>query len=795
MDFIYHAPTGSKAAVSGPSATRAPDGNRNRFGGFLAGCLIVAAGVAAYANSFSGAFVLDDVGSIGANPSIHQLTALSRILSPPRDGETVSGRPVLNLSLAISYATGGDKQTWDYHATNLAIHLLNALLVWAILRRTFQLPVLRPQMGDAGAILAWSIALLWTVHPLQTESVTYIVQRAESLASLFYLTSLYGVLRGSQSNRPALWYLVAVVSCWLGVATKEIVMTAPVVVLLYDRTFLSGSFCEALRRRWGVYAGLMASWLLLAILVGSTGLLTRRKEMGTPDVWSYALSQPGVILYYLRLSLWPHPLCLEYGWPVARTLGSILPATLAVGSLATATIWGLCRGRKWGFLGAWVFLLLAPTSSVVPLRQLIFEHRMYLALAGIIASVVIGVYLAGRSLCRRSGLTANAGILLGVMATTLVAVAFGLLTARRNDAYGSELSIWQDTLRKSPHCALVHYNVGACLSRLRRWPEAMEYYQDALQIDPRFVPAHNNLGQILANNGHWREALDHYRVAIEIDPDDYFVHNNMAMALARSGRPDEAVDHHQIAARLRPDDPLVRKNWGDTMVRLNRPAEAVQHYRDALRIAPRFVDALGSLAAALAGCGRVSEAAQCLQEVLRFRPESAQTCSDLGDLLVSAKRYSEANDYYRQALRLRPGFGEVCWKLSRSLAHMGDRREALEYGQQAVRMMRDQPEAARTVAWLLATNEPTEKGDRNQAVELAERACKLTERRDAECLDTLAIAYAAVGRFEDATSTAEEAYRLARSVGQKSLAEEIRARQLLYRERKPYRGSATTPVP
>ena len=201
------------------------------------------------------------------------------MLCPPSHGETVSGRPVLNLSLALNYAVSGC-DVRGYHVTNLAIHLAAALLLFGIVRRT--LPRFRGCGGgqqlarlQLATPLALAIALLWAVHPLQTESVTYIVQRAESLMGLFYLLTLYCFLRGAGSARAIFWYAGSVLACLLGMATKEVMVSAPLVVLLYDRTFLAGSFREAWRRRWAYYLALAATWLLLAWLVAQTGLLPR----------------------------------------------------------------------------------------------------------------------------------------------------------------------------------------------------------------------------------------------------------------------------------------------------------------------------------------------------------------------------------------------------------------------------------------------------------------------------------------------------------------------------------------
>ncbi len=187
--------------------------------------------LAVYSNSLSGEFVFDDIGAIKDNPTIRNLWPLGPVLSPP-PGTTSGGRPLLNFSFALNYALGG-LNVWGYHAVNLAIHLANALLLFGVLRRSFALPALREKFGGGAVGLSFAIALLWAVHPLQTESVTYIVQRAESLVALFYLLVLFCVIRGAGSARPAGWYAGAIAACLLGMSAKEVMVTAPAVVLLY----------------------------------------------------------------------------------------------------------------------------------------------------------------------------------------------------------------------------------------------------------------------------------------------------------------------------------------------------------------------------------------------------------------------------------------------------------------------------------------------------------------------------------------------------------------------------------
>ncbi len=817
---------------------------RSRWATPLAGGLIVVAATVVYGNSFSGPFVFDDAMSVVDNPTIRQLWPLGQVLSPPRNGETVSGRPLLNLSLALNYALGGTA-VWGYHAANLAIHVLNALLLWGILRRTFALVDGGRKGVDGGrwtvdgagltaspalsfpssaiplpstvhcppsTFLAFAIALLWVVHPLATESVTYMIQRAQSLASLFYLLTLYCVIRGAASRAVPVfapprgawrqkwscllqphWYVAAVLACLLGMATKEIMATAPLVVLIYDRLFLAGTFAQALRRRWGLYLGLAATWGLLAYLVFFTGLLVRRHEFGSPDAWSYARSQPGVILYYLRLCVWPHPLCIEYAWPVAKTWGEILPGTVVLAALMATTVWGLIGGRRGAFLGACFFLMLAPTSSVVPLGGLACEHWMYLPLAVVLTALVLGAHRVGQSLIRRGIVTPAAATIVAGVLTLGISSLLGFLTFQRNVVYLTAVTIWEDAAAKEPWNDRAHNNLGVALAGCGQVDEAIAHFEKALEIKPDFTEAHNNLGLALAGRGRFDEAIAHYQKALKIEPDYADAHNNLGNALASRGQVDVAIAHFKKALEIRPDFEWAHNNLGLALAGRGQVEAAIAHYQKALEIKPDGAEVHNNLGLALAGCGQAEAAIAHYQKALEIKPDYATAHNNLGLALAGRGQVEAAIVHYQKAVEIKPDYGKAHLNLSLALAQNGRIRAAIEHGNQAVRLMPGQPLVSRFVAWLLATHEPAEGGDPPRAVELAEQACVLTGRRDAACLDTLAAAYAAAGQFDKAVETGMEAQRLADAAGQRPQAEAIEMRLELYRDHKPYREPAGKP--
>src|SRR5437762_6886855 len=366
-----------------------PTSSRARI--FVAAALLTAASLAAWANSFRGPFIFDDLPAIVENATIRTL-ALSRALAPPHTGQPANGRPLVNFSFALNWAIAGD-DVRGYHVLNLAIHTLAALALFGVVRRTLRSRPLAAKFGTDATPLAFALAALWMLHPLQTESVTYISQRAESLAGLCLLLTLYGSIRGADSPVPMRWHVLAVVMCLLGLATKEVMYAAPLLVLLHDRTFIVGTFRAQLRRQPCFYTGLATKLLLLRCLVKQAGNRGATAGFGigiTP--WHYLLTQCGALIHYVRLVFWPDPLVLDYGIATTNSLAEVWPQTALLLVLFGATLIALARQPPWGFLGAWFFLLLAPTSSALPLAtQTVAEHRMYLPLAAIIAAIVVEI--------------------------------------------------------------------------------------------------------------------------------------------------------------------------------------------------------------------------------------------------------------------------------------------------------------------------------------------------------------------------------------------------------------------
>jgi Flp pilus assembly protein TadD len=575
----------------------------------------------AYTSSLDGAFVLDDIPAIVENPHIRSLTPLAHALAAP-PGTTVSGRPIVSLTLAVNYALspaapGTAPDVRGYHLLNLTIHVLAGLALFGAARRTFVTAPLADRFGPAATPLAGSIALLWLLHPLQTAAVTYVVQRAESLMGLFLLLTLYCAIRADGGARG--WRIGAVAACALGMGTKEVMVAAPLVVLAWDWLFAArgeGGFGAVWARRRGLYAGLAATWLILAVIVSSgprTGSVGFGFE-GWPW-WRYLATQAGVILYYLRLSIVPSPLVLDYGWPAAPSLADALPELAAVATLLVATIFALARRHAAAFAGALFFLVLAPTSSVLPIAtEVAAEHRMYLPLAAIVSLAVAGAFVAGR----RAAVPRSAGF----FAVAVVAAILGSLTHARNEDYSSEERIWLDTIRKRPSNPRARVNYSVVLLARGHATDAEPHLRAALAVDPDDEDAHLALGAALCSTGRCGEGLTHLQRAAELDPDDPNAVRNLAEAHAAEGQRREAAAYFRRAVELLPEDVFVlnQASW----LLATAPEDDVRDGTAALAMAERAVRLTGgrdpvsldSLAVAYAELGRLEEAREAIRKAL-----------------------------------------------------------------------------------------------------------------------------------------------------------------------------------
>ena len=632
----------------------------------LPACLLLA-GFGAYANSFAAPFLFDDFSNLLQHERLHRLWPVGSLLWGTM-------RPLVDLSLALNYALSGTS-VWSYRVVNVAIHLAAALALFGLVRRTLLSWRLRDRYATSASWLAFAIALLWLVHPLHTQSVTYLIQRAESLMGLWYLLTLYCVARAAESAHGERWQAAAVGSAVLGIGSKEIMVTAPLLVALYDRIFLARSWAEAWHRRRGLYVGLLVAWAVLGLLVVTSGKWVSAsgqwviKSPATP--LQYAATEAGVVLHYLRLALWPHPLVLDYFWPLARHWQAVAIPAYGVGALGLLTLWALRRHPAIGFLGAWFFVILAPTSSFLPTADPALEHRMYLPLAGVITLVVCGVHAGLKRWVPSRGRIGLAGSLL-VLSTTLLMA----LTIRRNATYRSEIAIWQDTVAKRPQNARAYDMLGTLLAQQGRLEEAAAALSRAVRLRPDYAAAHSNFCYVLTEQGKLYQAIAHCTQALRLEPGLEEARYNLGNAWFRRGDLDQAVAQYTELLRRNPGHARTHHNLAVALVKRNRLEEAATHLAEAVRLQPDFAEARANLGYVLTKLGRYEEAVASLKDAVRREPRRSEAQYNLGNAFAALGRFDEAEQAYRDSLALAPDYAKAHNNLGTVLVRQGRLEEA-----------------------------------------------------------------------------------------------------------------------
>ncbi|HVT72201.1 MAG TPA: tetratricopeptide repeat protein [Lacunisphaera sp.] len=742
---------------------------------WLAGGALVLAALAVYANSIRAPFLYDDEPSILDNASLRQLWPLSGPLTPPNEGgPAVSGRPLVNLSLAVNYAISGT-QPWSYHGLNLLFHVVGGLALFGLVRRTLARPGFGARLNELALPTAFATALLWLVHPLQTEAVTFVIQRTESLMGMFFLLTLYGFARASENvgrdrlippeevtdsraragvepdlqgdgatvtdRRYRGWLAFAWLACLAGMFCKEVMVTAPVVVFLYDACCGAGSFGGAWRRRRWFHMALAATWLPLLWLVPGTGMRGGTFALTPGAALDYWLTQFWTVTHYLWLAFWGSPLVLEYGFTKVASVAAILPHIVVVAGLLAATAWALWRRPAAGFCGACFFLVLAPTSLVPGTLQMTVEHRMYVPLAAVIALVAGGLVARfGRG---------------GLVVLLALAVPAGIATFARNALYRDPFALYQDSVAKWPESAIAQANLGQALFRRGDYAAAGERFRTAVRMNPAILSCRFNLALTLDKLGRDGEALAEYREAIRLQPRFFKARIEAGRILNRLGRPGEAVPLLEDAAAMMIHPAEALGLLGQAQSALRHWDKAAACFEQALAERPDDAEALSNLGAALLQLGRAAEALPRLEQAVRLDPGLAPAHFNLGQAQRALGRPDLARASYAEAVRLDPNHADAQLNLGVALATSDELDAAREHLEAAVRLAPGAAEAHVNLGNVLL-----EQGQLDAAARRYEAALRLRPDYFLAQLN-LATTLARLGRWAEARAHAADAVRLA----------------------------------
>jgi Tfp pilus assembly protein PilF len=617
--------------------------------------LIAALGLLAYCNTFYSPFLFDGRSEIIDNPVIKDLKNFTS------DGKGYDYNPrrfIGYLSFALNYNIGG-LDVFGYHIVNLLIHIGTALLVYFLVLLTFRTPSMR-QSADSSpptpVLIALFSALLFVSHPLQTQAVTYVIQRFASLATFFYLLSLVIYIKGRLaiekhgdtegrlvSRTSQLSYLVSLISAVCAMKTKEIAFTLPLVIVLYEFIFFKSPAKKRL---------LLLLPVVLTLMIVPISILHSDKSLGemlsdvsemtkvqTPmSRWEYLVTEMRVVVTYMRLIFLPVNQNLDYDYPVYHSLftPSVFISFFFLLSVIGLGVYLLLRGMKntppspaahyrlIGFGILWFFITLSVESSIIPIEDVIFEHRLYLPLVGVFTGITTGVLIGAKRLRIEK-----------IVIPTLVLMTLVLsgVTYARNTLWKDERSLWQDIVEKSPNKARPHNNLGTVYVSQGQWDRAIAEYQAALRLKPDFVLAHYNLGTAYASQGQLDRAIAEYQTAFRLKPDYAEAHYNLGNAYTSQGQLDRAIAEYQAALRLKPDYAEAHNNLGAAYASQGQLDRAVAEFQARLRLKPDSAKAHYNLGAAYASQGQRDRAIAEFQTALRLKPDFYEARQRLDDVV------------------------------------------------------------------------------------------------------------------------------------------------------------------
>lgn len=612
--------------------------SRQRRLGRLALLLLV---LLCYGSAWRAPFVFDDVPNLLENDALAKGRWSALLSGGTGDaGDTLSGRPVSALSFWFNRLLSGS-EPGGYRMANVFLHSVGALLLFGLVRR-LAARARHPGVRDHAIEVGWGVAALWALHPLQTSAVTYIIQRVEILSALGVLACVYAFVRGLEATEPRRWWILSILAAWVGIGAKETAVVAPLAVLLVDRANNAEGWGALLRHRAGLYGGLAAGWLLLAalgILSGGRGG-TAGFDSGVSPL-QYLLTQAEAIVRYVRLIVWPHPLVFDYGTSLVSGFGAVWWQFTVVGLTVCLVFFGLWRGRLAALVAAWFFLLLAPSSSIVPVAsQTVAEHRLYLALA---APIFAAIVLAWRFLGRRSW-----WIVLPVLGL------LGAVTVARNADYRSARSLWADTVAKRPDNTRARINLALALLADGQSSQALAQLGRAVQLDPRSADAQFNLGVVNARQGRMEEAAAAYAQAVDLRPGFAAAHLEFSILNLELGAVALALKHARQAAQYAPNSAAAAYQLGNALLAAGLSAEARLSFERTVTLAPSHADALVNLGNLMAEAGGFDQAIAHYEHALQADSTLLAAHRNAGAIHAHLGRWEKAIMHYEAAVRLAP---------------------------------------------------------------------------------------------------------------------------------------------
>jgi protein O-mannosyl-transferase len=666
-------------------------------------CLLISVvGLLAYSNTFESSFHFDDQTSVLHNAAIRNLSDFKSVFyySPSRF--------LTYLTFALNYRLGG-QAVLGYHVANLAMHLLASMMVWALARQVLRTPALKDS-GSAGALslLPLFAGLVFVAHPVQTQAVTYIVQRAASLATFFFLVSLYcyGEGRRRQVANSNAWatvgfYAGAFVAAIGAGFSKETAFSLPFAVVLYEVFF----FKKPSKITWAVIGVFSSVVLLLPLYLISRNLVSAT-VLGAIPVKDYLLTQPRVWLTYLRLVIFPVDQNIDYDFTISRSLFDVSVllsiAGLAAVAFAGARMFRFSRVLSFGVF--WFMLTLLPESSILPLPDVIYEHRIYLPMVGL---SLVAAFAIQRLTCKW-GTSGVAALMIGIVA------ALGLTSYMRNKVWTDEVTLWQDVIKKSPGKARGYLNLGRAYDDLGMYNQAKVYYDMAQVRDPAYGDTYASRANMLVHQGSADEAivecnralglisglapqtariyfnrgtaylmknlldsaLADLSNAISYDPNLEQAYFNRAIAFARQSKFQNAVEDYSRSLVLEPGKSNALNNRGVILRDLGKLDEALADFKNALLFKPDFPEAYFNRAMTYGMKGDFDKGIEDYTSFIRLVPRGPEGYFGRGTMFFRKGEHQKAVSEFSRALEFNSSYGPAYAGRAKALSAVGEKAAA-----------------------------------------------------------------------------------------------------------------------